>query len=285
MPDIKCETSTLGLTGTISEHDRKLIDMSQVPAFYLNLLARYKVELVRPDDIQPSPENAEIYGIPRMDSDSAMPTLVRSIERLGLEQPLIVTRDGYILSGHRRYFALRYLGAEYIPVRFADVSRAENADYHRLLTQYNPQRVKSVATTLAEALLNKEHEDECVDSWGAYVAKRQQAPPSNLQVDGYKNAEPVGPRQQEFFQAVKAVVKSLSDYWPLSIRQIHYKLLNNPPLTQTTKRRNERWRYRNNLNSYNKLSGLLVAARYHFDISLAAIDDSTRETRVPVKGF
>jgi hypothetical protein len=56
-------------------------------------------------------------------------------------------------------------------------------------------------------------------------------------------------------------------------------------LTQVTKDRNERWRYKNTLACYNKLSNLLTSARYEGEIPFEAIDDSTRESKVPPAGF
>jgi hypothetical protein len=250
----------------ISEHDRKLI-------------ARYQVKLVPVANIHPSPENNEIYGATNFDNDPALHSLVRSVERLGLEEPLILTRDHYILSGHRRFFAVQELGWPKVPARIANVTRADTADYHRLLTEYNPQRVKSVAATLSEALLKSDADDDG-DSWAEYHEARSNPDLKLMQVWGEKPAEPVGPRQQEFLEAAKNVIEELRRFWPLSVRQVHYKLLNNPPLTQTTKEQNERWRYKNDLASYNKLSGLLVSARYEGSISWNSIDDATRDSKL-----
>jgi hypothetical protein len=81
----------------------------------------------------------------------ALQSIVDSIERLGLEEPLIVTTDNYILSGHRRFVAVQHLGWAQVPVRFSKVRRDQSTDYHRLLAQYNPQRVKSVAVQQRQA--------------------------------------------------------------------------------------------------------------------------------------
>lgn len=271
-------------SSSISRHDGKTLDLATVPQMYVDWLARYKVEIVRITDVQPSPENAEIYGTPTMESDPAMPMLVRSIERLGLEEPIIVTQDNYILSGHRRYCAMRCLGASYIPVRFADVTRADTTDYHRLLAQYNPQRVKSVASVLAEKLL----QDAPVadkKSWAEYHEKKANPDLQVMEVNTTKTADEIGPRQQEFLEAAVKVINDMYSYWPLSVRQIHYKLLNNPPLTQTTKKKNERWRYKNNLACYDKLSGLLTAARYQGHIEWRSIADVTRESHTFDGGY
>ena len=71
-------------------------------------------------------------------------------------------------------------------------------------------------------------------------------------------------------------------YWPLSIRQIHYRLLNDPPLKQTPKRSiydAEYYRYKNDDSSYDSLVDLLTSARYHGQVSMTCIDDPTRPQR------
>ena len=54
--------------------------------------------------------------------------------------------------------------------------------------------------------------------------------PDYITVPGYKNVESVSESQSELLEAVQDVVARLREYWPLSIRQIHYQLLNDPPL-------------------------------------------------------
>ncbi len=256
---------------SISEQVRKSIDLD-----------RYRVHLLPVAEIKRSPENDELYGAVDGDHDAAFGMLTRSIERLGLEEPLILTQDGYILSGHRRYAAVVALGWTHVPVRFAQVTRATSADYHRLLAQYNPQRVKTVATTLAEQFL-LEPERPQQTNWTDYVAARSKVTATFMDVDGWKEDEQIGPRKREFLTAVQNVIAELKPYWPVTVRQVHYRLLNDPPLTQTTKDRDERWRYRNDVASYSKLSDLLVAARYTGAVAFECIHDATRETRIPTR--
>ena len=52
--------------------------------------------------------------------------------------------------------------------------------------------------------------------------------PDYITVPGYKNVESVSESQSELLEAVQDVVARLKEYWPLSIRQIHYQLLNDP---------------------------------------------------------
>lgn len=270
------------------QHDGKsqvALPREQVPEYMLDIIDRYKVDVVPADAIRPSPENEEIYGPINTNSDPALPALMRSIDRIGLEEPIIVTTDSFILSGHRRFAALRLLGWDYIPVRFANVARNGSTDYHRLLAQYNPQRVKSVASVLGEKLLTDTDAGSDSKSWAEYRHKKANPNIKPMVVANTKAVGDIGPRQGEFLEAAIKVIDRLKPYWPLTVRQIHYKLLNDPPLTQATKDRNERWRYRNDLASYGKLSDLLVAARYWGSVPWNAIADSTRETHEYGGGF
>jgi hypothetical protein len=241
---------------------------------------RYTVKYVPIDSITPSPENDAIYGA--IEQDAAMDDLIDSIRRKGLGEPLLVTADPerYILSGHRRYYALRHLGYKEAPVRIKqDVYRKGNPEYHRELIEFNPQRIKTAGSILREALLR---DNEAADTYAAIEARREaslQVDAEFMDVDGAKEITPVSEHRQEFLEAVQRVIESLKPYQPLSIRQIHYRLLNDPPLKQTPKRskhRAEHYRYKNDDSSYNSLVNLLTSARYHGQVSMTCIDDPTR---------
>jgi hypothetical protein len=240
-----------------------------------NPLDRYKVKLVPVRKIKPSPENDEIYGVIDFDTDPALEALVDSIKRLGLEEPLICTADYFILSGHRRYEAIRHLDWKEVPVRFSTIRRSHATDYHRLLAQYNPQRIKSVAALLSEQFLKS---DDYVsrDEFTEREYRKEEVSADFITVEGCKDVDPIGERRMEFLAAAVEVIFGMRPFWPLTVRQVHYKLLNKPPLTQVTRDRNERWRYRNDTASYEKLSNLLVPARYLGHVPMSALDDPTR---------
>ncbi len=243
---------------------------------------RYKVHWVPIDSIQPSPENDDIYG--EIEHDAAMSGLIASIEAKGIEEPILVTLDDFILSGHRRYYACEYLGWDSVPVSYRNIRREGHPRFHAELTQYNPQRIKSVGAVLKEAMLR---DNDPEDTYAA-IEEQQEA---SLHVDaefmvvqGAKSVDAISDRRMEFLKAVQKVIENMRRYWPLSIRQIHYKLLNKPPLKQTPKRSKfspDKYRYKNDQSSYDSLVDLLTSARYHGQISMTAIDDPTR----PVKTY
>ena len=237
---------------------------------------QYAVEFLPASEIVPSPENDEVYGA--VGFDETMLQLISSIKLRGLEEPIIVSADNYIISGHRRYFACVKLGLDEIPIRRKHFSRSEELEHWpKILTEYNPQRVKNARSLLKEALMR--HADEPQQLLRRYRKESVDVDATFADVSGTKVIEDIGDRQAEFLNACVDVVNRLKKFWPLQVRQIHYNLLNNPPLTQVVKRSTkpkDHWRYRNTQDCYNRLVNLLVPARYHGHISWNAIDDPTR---------
>jgi hypothetical protein len=73
------------------------------------------------------------------------------------------------------------------------------------------------------------------------------------------------------------VVESEKEYWPLTVRRVHYLLLNDPPLRHDKKPGST---YQNNKGSYKVLTNLLLRARLTGDIPHVAIEDELRPIRV-----
>ncbi len=82
--------------------------------------------------------------------------------------------------------------------------------------------------------------------------------------------------KQPFLEAILRVLEDQRKYWPLSDRQIHYRLLGeNAPLTHASKPNS---RYVNDKASYRALTDLLTRGRIAGLIPWNAIEDSTRPT-------
>lgn len=226
----------------------------------------YSVEWVSVDQVKPSPENDDVYGVVQM--DSAMQDLIDSIKLRGLEEPIIVSSDGYIVSGHRRFFAVQQLSIDKVPVRVKEFSRQSKID----------QWHKSTLTLLKEAMLKRADEDprDLLSRWNESSLDSEA---EYTEVCGFKKTGKITSQRQPFLDATKKVIESMRKYWPLTVRQVHYQLLNDPPLRRTVSRSNadpEKSRYRNDNESYKALVRLLKDARYAGLVSLLCIDDPTR---------
>lgn len=243
----------------------------------------YDVEHVPVDAIKSSPENDKLYGEVTWEDDT-MHDLVASIDELGLEEPLILSVDYWLISGHRRFEACKDLGMETIPCRVKrNVRRADydQLGWMKILTAYNPQRVKSVGAILREAILRDTTPGEELEE--TVIRLKETNEPTTIPeytiVTGEKDVEPLSESKRDILRAVKVVTERLKKYWPLTLRQIHYQLLNDPPLWRIVNRSKfdpEHYRYKNDNPSYEALVRLCVSARYEGEISWASIDDTTR---------
>ncbi len=243
-------------------------------------LDRYAVKFVLIDSITPSPENDEIYG--PIEHDDSMDNLIDSMRRKGMEEPILLTADRFILSGHRRHYAAKHLGWKQVPVRVRpDIRRIGNLEYHRELIEYNPQRVKTVGSILREALLR---DNDAADTYAAIRERREASLTVDadfMTVSGEKEIEPISRKQQEFLAAVQRVLEALRPFWPVTIRKVHYGLVSlNPRPFKLTPERSKfsaaHYRYKNDKPSYNALVRLLKSARYLGYVPMTCIDDPTR---------
>ena len=74
-------------------------------------------------DIHPSPENDQLYR-PINPRDPDIVALAKSIKERGVLEPLVVTLDGFILSGHRRDAAAKLARLKVVPCRVEPINRA-----------------------------------------------------------------------------------------------------------------------------------------------------------------
>lgn len=86
-------------------------------------------------DLRPHEANERIYG------DHADKGLIDSIRTFGIHDPLLITHDGRIISGHRRYEAAVSLGLPKVPVSV--FSSDDELDIEQALIECNRQREKT----------------------------------------------------------------------------------------------------------------------------------------------
>ena len=100
------------------------------------------IQWIRLGKLKPSPENSDLYR-PVDPHDPDIAALSESIVEFGVREPLAVTLDGYIISGHRRYAAARNAGLLFVPCYVEDFGRVDDPDrFARLLRQHNGHEVK-----------------------------------------------------------------------------------------------------------------------------------------------
>ena len=188
------------------------------------------------NSLQQAPENGLLYDrfTPHDDQDDAR--LYWSIQREGIREPLHISKDGYILSGHRRYAAACWLGLTVVPcivagdVVFNELTADERVG---LLADYNKQRDKSNAECLREAMQEISPDEAYQHLLLDRIKRRQIDIEDNIVLGDCKTRAKITTRA--FLQAAQRAIESEKEFWPLTVRRVHYLLLNDPPLRHDKK--------------------------------------------------
>ena len=223
-----------------------------------------------------SPKNDQLYR-PVSADDPGDPRARGVIRQHGVREPLVVSADNWLLSGHRRRVASEVAGLGLVPVRVERVRRDEDPDHFvRLLREYNRQRVKGFDEKLREAVIDADPRN-AVASWSSIGGGGRKPDMSRFRL-GRVEGEVKSVRRTPMANAIKAIVDELKDYWPLTVRQIDYALLNNPPLRHASKPDSG---YVNDKDSYKSADELSVRMRltdpsHWAHVPMEAIGDETR---------
>ena len=225
-------------------------------------------------EIRTSYRNAYLYDACGLDNQDDR-DLVDSIRANGIQEPLVLTSDRYLVSGHRRLWAARYLRLEKVPIRFIEENFEELTppEQLQLLRSFNQQREKTPSERLREISLD-------LDPKATHRALRERRTKAiitsaketgNIVLGCRKTRSKITTTQ--FLTAVKRVIAENEAYLPLTDRRIHYLLLNDPPLRHDKKPGS---RYKNDKASYQALTNLITRARLSGEIPMRAIEDPTR---------
>ncbi|MDX1945240.1 MAG: ParB/RepB/Spo0J family partition protein [Pirellulaceae bacterium] len=265
-PDLyrQVKDRSLSAPDAVAELDRRQDEIAKTRQDGISILA------IR--EVRPSPENNDLYG-PVDPSDEDVRKLSASIAEHGVLEPLVVTIDGYIVSGHRRHAAALVAGLAEVPCRILPIRRRDDVDaYTVLLREHNRQRNKTFAQKLREELVTTDpteaHERLVMDR-----ATRGEVEVEQIELNEARQRATISKAKMPMVEAIKSVLEDRRQFWPLSDRQIHYALLNDPPLRHASKRDS---RYQNTKQCYGDLCDLLTRARLAGLIPFDAIADETR---------
>jgi hypothetical protein len=227
--------------------------------------------------ISPSPENDQLYR-PVSPDDPEVVALAESIRKEGLLEPLVITTDHYLLSGHRRFVACKLAGLTRVKCQVKDVTRGEGGiAYLPLLREYNRQRVKTLDEVIREEVVSVDPEE----AYRAVVEHRRKkavvAGDLAFEIGPAKRRSRITAAKEPFLGAIIKVLQEQREFWPLTDRRIHYALLNDPPLKHASKPEST---YTNDPQSYKSLTELLTRARIASLIPWEAIDDPTRPVTI-----
>jgi hypothetical protein len=244
-----------------------------------------RIVKVRLGVLKPSPENGRIY---RQD-DEAVQELAAHLAKEGQLEPLVITLDNFIVSGHRRFAALSLNGGAFARCRRLPVRRRDMGtdDYLRLLRAHNRQREKTADEKVREELLDV-HPD-AVEGLYRQRDKQVNAPLYNgvaaLEVEGSKRRYEISAGKADHVKYALKVIEERRDYWPLSDRGVHYPLLNYDFARgcYLPRRKDPDWGgpprvlyYKNDRQSYQATVDLLVRLRLNGTVPWEALADPTR---------
>jgi hypothetical protein len=221
-------------------------------------------------ELRPAIVNDQIYK-PVDPSDPEVRELSRGIGEHGLKVPFAITLDNVILSGHRRRVACQLAGLTKVPCLRENILSTD-PKFPTILVEYNRQREKTRAERLREEVIRADPEE----AHRALVEHRRKASlvsADTIEIVGVKRRAKISKAKRPFLDAVRRVVEDRRDFWPLSDRQIHYALLNDPPLIHASKPDS---RYANDDRSYKAVIDLLSRARLEGSVPWRAIADPTR---------
>lgn len=220
--------------------------------------------------IKPSPENDRLYK-PIQYKD--VTDLIESIKEHGQLEPIVLSLDNFIISGHRRYKALQYTGLTKAKVKYENIYHSD-PEFMTKLVAYNSHRVKNVGEILREEVV-KDNNSNPRNYLEEHRLEQSQTDIQTIEVDDSETERmELTPDRQEFIDHVLKVIKYLKEYGgTISLRQIHYKLCN------YKFRKNTKYKktfYENSRTCYQDLSKLVISMRIAKLISWGDIDDETR---------
>ena len=185
---------------------------------------------ISPELLKPSPENDNIY-----DSSHDLDKFAERLRREGVHEPIVCTRDYFIVSGHRRRAAAMLAGLDEVPYRMLPQFRSDftTEEYIKLLREYNFQRKKTFAESARECAIDAD--PELAHAEVIERLRKTRKIVGAFEIEGGMHRIKTSRGKMPFLEAAEKVIYELEEFWPLSIRGIHYPLLNAPPLIHASK--------------------------------------------------
>ena len=185
-----------------------------------------------------------------------------------------------IISGHRRRFCALRAGLDKVPVIRHAITYSKDRDaFMKMWVDANEQREKTAEMRLREAAMKVDPDQAYADLLEEQREKADERRYGSTISDNKMEAKDTSTRKkiskakQPFLDAAIEVINAHRQFWPLSVRQVHYRLLNDPPLRHASKPDST---YVNDGPSYRDLSDILARGRIEGQVPWEAIDDETR---------
>ena len=221
--------------------------------------------------------NDLVYG--KVTNDPGIDKLAESIKRRGVITPLLVNRKGVVISGNRRRVAACRAGLHEVPAFVWDV-KVHTDEFSHLLVEANETRIKGADSQIAElGIMGTSEKPEIwlgMQRIKAEMRERCGGIAAELDVSQRKRKEITKARKLAD-AAIEAVNAELAQGVVPTVRQVHYRLLNDAPVkdVQTGAL------YVNDMESYKALVRAVARLRVNGEISFDSITDAGRELFAP----
>jgi hypothetical protein len=232
---------------------------------------------IKIDEISPATINGQIYK-PILPDDPATISLAESMRKYGLLEEVGITLDNVIAKGHRRTAAGKLLGWTEIPFVRVNILSTD-AEFPALLIAYNETRVKNAGELFNEAVINQSPED-AANALQKYNNARSAMLDESMLFSEFetvtadsrvKKRGNVSKDKADLANAILEIFRNIEG--ALSVRQVHYQLLNTRPMISI--RSGER--YENSKSCYqNQLIAILAKMRKAGAVEYERIIDETR---------
>ena len=204
--------------------------------------------------------NYRLYNAP---TDDRLLDLANDISRNGLLEPIVISKDGAIISGNTRYKACKYIGMQEVEVRTLDIN-VDDTRFAQLAKSFNNQRRKTDAEIIREFDLIELTPEEYQKAYRT----------SEANFDYYegeiKQRKNFTKYDQQLIVAIKDIIEK-SEY-TLTLRAVHYKLLN-----YGVKINRDQHIYSNRPKDYKYLSVVATKMRVFGVIPFHYLTDNTRK--------
>lgn len=235
-------------------------------------------ETVALDSLTPASINGSIYK-PLDPDGERVQSLAKKIKLEGLLQPLHVTTDNVIVSGHTRAAACKVAGLTHVDI-IRETFASTHPQFAALLVSHNDQRVKTPAEQIRESIVRIDpgdaHNKLLAERATVQQSRYRRLKETGLRIIGgdiSKTRNGISDAKMPMLNAAIEVLNKYRNYWPLTLRQVHYRLLGQYVLRHAKKPDSV---YDNTRQSYNDLSDLLTRARLNSQVPWESLHDPTR---------
>ncbi len=188
-------------------------------------------------DLQPSPENRQLYK-DRTSSHLDHERMIASIKsKGGVQEPLLMSADGFIISGHFRHDCSPKAGYDEVPIIVKDLRRWQHTsdEWLAILREHNVGRETTFDERVREKIVDL-NPDETMRAVVDDQVKRSRLKTATVDIpDEIKVRAKITSQTRDFADAIIGILAGdLKDSLPVNERALFYRLL--PPTNVRTSR-------------------------------------------------